>query len=97
LHLQSNFFEAYNVRIAGQTSLADSTKTAVEVVGRAYYMTVNARTEIQSLLVSGGKVGFLTAEQAKASAPGDGYEHAWIFWKFQLRERGMIAHQPFLG
>jgi HCOMODA/2-hydroxy-3-carboxy-muconic semialdehyde decarboxylase len=55
-----------------------------EAVGRSYYMTVNARTETQSIQLSRGKVDYLTAQQAKASAPGDGYEHAWIFWKSKL-------------
>jgi ribulose-5-phosphate 4-epimerase/fuculose-1-phosphate aldolase len=51
------------------------------VVGRAYYMTVNARVQAQALQLGGGKVHYLEPEEARKAAPQDGYERAWDLWK----------------
>jgi len=51
------------------------------VTGRAYYMNVNARELQQALLLSGGKVTYLTPEEVKQSAAQDGFERAWTLWK----------------
>ncbi len=50
------------------------------VVGRAYYMNMNARLQREALLL-GGKVTYLETEEARKAAPQDGYERAWAYWK----------------
>jgi ribulose-5-phosphate 4-epimerase/fuculose-1-phosphate aldolase len=52
------------------------------VVGKAYYLNLNARLQMQALQLGGGKVTYLTAEQAKNSAQD--YERSWDFWKSRL-------------
>jgi HCOMODA/2-hydroxy-3-carboxy-muconic semialdehyde decarboxylase len=51
------------------------------VAGRAYYMTVNARVQAQAMQLSGGKLTYLDAEEARKAAPQDGFERAWALWK----------------
>jgi HCOMODA/2-hydroxy-3-carboxy-muconic semialdehyde decarboxylase len=51
-----------------------------EVVGRAYYMGVNARLQWQAIQL-GGQVNYLEPEEARLTAPQDGFERAWAFWK----------------
>jgi ribulose-5-phosphate 4-epimerase/fuculose-1-phosphate aldolase len=51
------------------------------VVGRAYYMNMNAKLQEQAILLNGGKVTYLEGEEARKAAPQDGYERAWDFWK----------------
>jgi ribulose-5-phosphate 4-epimerase/fuculose-1-phosphate aldolase len=51
------------------------------VVGRAYYMMVNARVEAQALQLGGGHVTYLEQDEARKAAPQDGYERAWNLWK----------------
>lgn len=53
-------------------------------VGRAYYTTVDARTELQAILLSGGKVTYLAPEEADKAATQDGYERGWTLWKSKL-------------
>ncbi len=57
------------------------------VVGRAYYMTVNARVEQQALALGGGGITGLTAEEAQKSATQDGFERTWTLWKSKLGEK----------
>jgi ribulose-5-phosphate 4-epimerase/fuculose-1-phosphate aldolase len=52
------------------------------VVGKAYYLNLNARLQMQALQLGGGKISYLTAEQAKNSAQD--YERSWDFWKSRL-------------
>ena len=58
-------------------------------VGRAYYTTVNARTEQQAILMAGGqdKITFLAPEEAEKTAAQDGYERAWTLWKAKLEKQ----------
>jgi HCOMODA/2-hydroxy-3-carboxy-muconic semialdehyde decarboxylase len=51
------------------------------VVGRSYYMNLDARLQWQATLLSGGKINFLTPEEASKSSAQDGYERAWDYWK----------------
>src|SRR5581483_10851196 len=50
------------------------------VVGRAYYLSFNARAQLQAVVL-GGKVTYLDPEEARKAAPQDGFERAWDFWK----------------
>ena len=50
------------------------------VVGRAYYMNMNAKLQAQAMLL-GGKVTYMEKEEARKTAPQDGYERAWEHWK----------------
>jgi ribulose-5-phosphate 4-epimerase/fuculose-1-phosphate aldolase len=54
--------------------------TVKEVVGRAYYLDSNARLQEQAILL-GGKVTYFEPEEAKKTAPQDGFERAWGVWK----------------
>jgi ribulose-5-phosphate 4-epimerase/fuculose-1-phosphate aldolase len=54
--------------------------TVKEAVGRAYYLDSNARLQEQAILL-GGKVTYFEAEEAKKTAPQDGFERAWDGWK----------------
>jgi ribulose-5-phosphate 4-epimerase/fuculose-1-phosphate aldolase len=54
--------------------------TVKEVVGRAYYLDSNARLQTQAMLL-GGKVTYFEPEEAKKTAPQDGFERAWGVWK----------------
>lgn len=51
------------------------------VVGRAYYMTVDARTELQALAIGGTNVTYLAPQEAEKAAAQDGFERAWTLWK----------------
>ena len=51
------------------------------VVGRAYYMTVDARAELQALAIGGGNITYLAPEEADKAASQDGFERAWTLWK----------------
>lgn len=57
------------------------------VVGRAYYMKMNAKIQQDAILLSGGKVTYLEPEEAKKTAPQDGFERAWDLWKQQVKLR----------
>jgi ribulose-5-phosphate 4-epimerase/fuculose-1-phosphate aldolase len=52
------------------------------VVGKAYYLNVNARLQMQAMQIGGGKVSYLNPEEANNSAQD--YERSWDFWKFRL-------------
>jgi ribulose-5-phosphate 4-epimerase/fuculose-1-phosphate aldolase len=51
-----------------------------EVVGRAIYLDSDARLQEQAMLL-GGKVTYYEPEEAKKTAPRDGYVRAWDIWK----------------
>ena len=54
-----------------------------DVVGRAYYLNLNARLQWQAMQMSGGKVTYLNAEEAKKA--DQDYERSWDAWKSKLR------------
>src|SRR5262249_6674340 len=49
------------------------------VVGRAYYMNVNARLQYQAIQL--GKVTYEDPEEARLSGGQNGFERAWDYWK----------------
>jgi ribulose-5-phosphate 4-epimerase/fuculose-1-phosphate aldolase len=61
----------------GAVLVGESVKVAV---GRAVYLDLNARVQEQAILL-GGKVTYFEAEEAKKTAPQDGFERAWNVWK----------------
>jgi ribulose-5-phosphate 4-epimerase/fuculose-1-phosphate aldolase len=65
----------------GAVVVADSLHV---VVGRAYYMNVNARELLQALMVPGAKISYIQPNEAAAMATQDGYERAWTLWKNQV-------------
>ncbi|HTB20247.1 MAG TPA: class II aldolase/adducin family protein [Bryobacteraceae bacterium] len=54
--------------------------TVKEAVGRAVYLDLNARVQEQAILL-GGKVTYFEPEEARKTAPQDGFERAWGVWK----------------
>ena len=56
-------------------------------VGRAYYMMVNARAQIQAIALSGDKVVYLDPMEASKAADQDGFERAWAFWAGKLERQ----------
>jgi HCOMODA/2-hydroxy-3-carboxy-muconic semialdehyde decarboxylase len=54
--------------------------TIKEAVGRAYYLDSNAKLQEQAILL-GGKVTYFEPEEARKTAPQDGYVRAWDVWK----------------
>lgn len=66
----------------GAVVVADSLHV---VVGRAYYMNVNARELLQALQVPGAKITYIEPNEATTMAAQDGYERAWTLWKQQVR------------
>lgn len=65
----------------GAVVVADSLHV---VVGRAYYMNMNARLESQAIAL-GGSVTYLDPEEARKAGGQDGFERAWAYWKSQLK------------
>jgi ribulose-5-phosphate 4-epimerase/fuculose-1-phosphate aldolase len=53
-------------------------------VGEAYYMTVNARLQAQAMQLGGGKVIYLSDEEARMAGAQDGFERAWTLWKSEV-------------
>jgi HCOMODA/2-hydroxy-3-carboxy-muconic semialdehyde decarboxylase len=56
-------------------------------VGWSYYLTVNAKTEIQAIAISGGKVTYLDPEEAWKTTMQDGFERAWTYWRSKVEGR----------
>jgi HCOMODA/2-hydroxy-3-carboxy-muconic semialdehyde decarboxylase len=54
--------------------------TIKEVVGRAFYLDLNARLQEQAMLL-GGTVTYFEPEEARKTAPQDGFVRAWDVWK----------------
>jgi ribulose-5-phosphate 4-epimerase/fuculose-1-phosphate aldolase len=53
------------------------------VVGRAYYLNMNARLQWQAMSL-GGPVTYLTPDEAKMAGTQDGFERAWDLWKSKV-------------
>lgn len=70
-------YPAALMRGHGAVVVGDSVK---EAVGRAIYLDLNARIQEQAILL-GGKVTYFEAEEARKTAPQDGYVRAWDIWK----------------
>jgi len=51
------------------------------VVGRAYFLNLNARLQLQAIQL-GGKVTYLDSEESKKAATD--YERSWDSWKYRL-------------
>ncbi|HEX5226221.1 MAG TPA: class II aldolase/adducin family protein [Bryobacteraceae bacterium] len=51
-----------------------------EAVGRAYYLDLDAKLQEQAMLL-GGKVTYFEPEEARKTAPQDGFVRAWDVWK----------------
>jgi ribulose-5-phosphate 4-epimerase/fuculose-1-phosphate aldolase len=66
----------------GAVVVADSLHV---VVGRAYYMNVNARELLQALQLPGSKITYIQPNEAATMAAQDGYERAWTLWKQQVQ------------
>jgi ribulose-5-phosphate 4-epimerase/fuculose-1-phosphate aldolase len=52
------------------------------VVGKAYYLNLNARLQLQAMQLSGDKVTYLDPAEAKKAV--NDYERSWDFWKSRL-------------
>ena len=52
------------------------------VVGKAYYLNLNARLQLQAMQLGGGKVTYLDPDEAKKISQD--YERSWDFWKSRL-------------
>jgi len=70
-------FPAALMRGHGAAVVGESVKVAV---GRAIYLDLNARVQEQAILL-GGSVKYFEPEEAKKTAPQDGFERAWDVWK----------------
>jgi ribulose-5-phosphate 4-epimerase/fuculose-1-phosphate aldolase len=70
-------FPAALMRGHGAAVVGESVKVAV---GRAIYLDLNARVQEQAILL-GGNVKYFEPEEAKKTAPQDGFERAWDVWK----------------
>lgn len=55
------------------------------VVGKAYYLNLNARLQYQAMQLGGGKVTFLDPEEARKAEQN--YERSWDAWKAALPDR----------
>jgi ribulose-5-phosphate 4-epimerase/fuculose-1-phosphate aldolase len=53
------------------------------VVGKSYYLNLNARLQFQAMQLGGGAVTYLDPEEAKKAATND-FERSWDFWKSRL-------------
>ena len=51
-----------------------------QVVGRSYYLQMNAKLQAQAMAL-GGEVNYLDAEEAHKTDGFGGYERAWDLWK----------------
>jgi ribulose-5-phosphate 4-epimerase/fuculose-1-phosphate aldolase len=54
------------------------------VVGRAYYMNLNARLQREAILL-GGSVTYLDPQEAQKTGAQDGFERAWDYWKHRVK------------
>jgi HCOMODA/2-hydroxy-3-carboxy-muconic semialdehyde decarboxylase len=54
------------------------------VVGKAYFLNLSARLQLQAMQLGGGNVTYLSEEEAKT--PTD-YERSWDFWKLRLTNK----------
>jgi ribulose-5-phosphate 4-epimerase/fuculose-1-phosphate aldolase len=70
-------YPAALMRGHGAAVVGESVKVAV---GRAIYLDLNARVQEQAILL-GGNVKYFEPEEARKTAPQDGFERAWGIWK----------------
>jgi len=56
------------------------------VVGRAYYMNLNAKLQLEAIQL-GGSVTYLDPEEAKKTGAQDGFERAWDYWKHRANAK----------
>lgn len=56
------------------------------VVGRAYYLSFNARVQ-QTAMAMGGKVTYLSPEEAQKSTAQDGWERVWSLFAGKVKAR----------
>jgi ribulose-5-phosphate 4-epimerase/fuculose-1-phosphate aldolase len=68
------------VRGRGAIVVGQSLKAAV---ARAYHMTINAKSQAQTILL-GGTVSYLAPEEATDPESGDAEEREWEIWKQRL-------------
>jgi ribulose-5-phosphate 4-epimerase/fuculose-1-phosphate aldolase len=70
----------------GAVVVADSVHV---VAGRAYYMMINAKVQMQAMAMATGgrKVTYFTPEEAATSANQDGFERAWMLWAAKQKNR----------
>jgi ribulose-5-phosphate 4-epimerase/fuculose-1-phosphate aldolase len=68
----------------GAVVVADSLHIAV---GRAYYLGINARTQLQAIQLGAGKVTYLDPEEGRKTGDQDGYERAWTYWRYKLQDK----------
>jgi ribulose-5-phosphate 4-epimerase/fuculose-1-phosphate aldolase len=66
----------------GAVVVADSLHV---VAGRAYYMMINARTQLQAMAAGGKDVVYLNQKEAETVAAQDGFERAWTLWTSEQR------------
>jgi ribulose-5-phosphate 4-epimerase/fuculose-1-phosphate aldolase len=59
------------------------------VVGKAYYLNLNARLQYQAMQLGGGKVTYLEPEEARKAEQT--YERSWDAWKAALPPRMSAA------
>jgi HCOMODA/2-hydroxy-3-carboxy-muconic semialdehyde decarboxylase len=55
------------------------------VVGRAIYLALNAKTQLQAIQIGGGQVTYLDPEEAQKTADQDGFERGWVYWKSRVQ------------
>ena len=53
------------------------------VVGRSFYLDLNARLQAQAMAL-GGKITYIDPEEARLYAASDNYDRAWDLWKRQV-------------
>jgi HCOMODA/2-hydroxy-3-carboxy-muconic semialdehyde decarboxylase len=56
------------------------------VVGRAYYMNLDAKLQLEAIQL-GGSVTYLDPEEAKKTGAQDGFERAWDYWKHRANAK----------
>ena len=54
------------------------------VVGEAYYTMINARLQMQAIQLGGGKVNYLSDDEARMAGAQDGFERSWTLWKSEV-------------
>jgi HCOMODA/2-hydroxy-3-carboxy-muconic semialdehyde decarboxylase len=59
------------------------------VVGKAYYLNLNARLQYQAMQLGGGKVTYLDPEEARKAEQN--YERSWDAWKAALPARMSVG------
>jgi ribulose-5-phosphate 4-epimerase/fuculose-1-phosphate aldolase len=68
----------------GAVVVADSLHV---VVGRSYYLGVNARTQLQAIQLGAGNVTYMDPEEGRKSGAQDGFERAWTYFKYKQQDK----------